>query len=135
LNVALGCEIIDLRGLDLLDDADQAGAVGEVAVVELETDVGFVEITVEVIDPSGVERGGAPFDTVDNVALAQQKFREIGAVLSSHPGDQSDFVGHEANVTSLLSCRMGFDSLRSFEVQPSFSYWVLESSKGRSSRT
>ena len=94
LHVALGGEIVDLGRLDLLDDADQVGAVGEVAVVELEADVGLVQVAVEVIDPSGVEGRGAPLDAVDDVALAQQQFGEIGAVLSGHAGDQCDFVGH-----------------------------------------
>jgi hypothetical protein len=40
--------------------------------VELEADVGLVEVAVEVIDPAGIECGGVPLDAVDNVALASK---------------------------------------------------------------
>ena len=35
-NMGLSAEIVNLRGLDLGEDVDEIGAVGEVAVVELE---------------------------------------------------------------------------------------------------
>jgi hypothetical protein len=94
LDMALGGQIVDLRRPHLLDDPDQAGAVGEVTVMELEADIGLVQVAVEVVDPSGVEGRGAPLDAVDFIALAQQQFGEIGAVLSGHAGDQCDLAGH-----------------------------------------
>jgi hypothetical protein len=39
LHMALGGQIVDFRRPHLLDDPDQAGAVGEVAVMELEPDI------------------------------------------------------------------------------------------------
>jgi len=69
LDVALRGEVVDFVGLDLLDDADQVGGVGEVAVVQVEAPVGFVRILVEVIDPLSVELGGAALDAVDGVAF------------------------------------------------------------------
>ena len=62
--------------------------------MELEADIGFVQVAVEVIDPSGVEGRRAPLDAVDLVALAQQQFGEIGAVLSGHAGDQCHLARH-----------------------------------------
>ena len=105
LHMALGGEIVDFGRLHLLDDADQVGAVGEVAIMELEADVGLVQVAVEVIDPSGVEGRGAPLDAVDLVALAQQQFGEIGAVLSGHAGDQCDLVGHGLFATGTDAAR------------------------------
>jgi hypothetical protein len=43
--------------------------VGEVAVMELEADVGLMQVAIDIIDPPSVERGNA--------------------------GDQCDFVGHK----------------------------------------
>ena len=94
LHVALGGQIVDLVRLHLLDDPDQARAVGQVAVVQHEPDVGLVRVLVEVVDPPGVEGRRAPLDAVDHVALAQQQFGEVGAVLPGHAGDQCDFAGH-----------------------------------------
>jgi hypothetical protein len=94
LHMALGGQIVDFRRPHLLDDPDQAGAVGEVAIVELEADIGLVQVAVEVVDPSGVEGRGAPLGAMDFIALAQQQFGEIRAVLSGHAGDQCNLVGH-----------------------------------------
>ena len=51
--MALGAEVIDLIGLHLLDDPDQVGAVGEVAVVQHLAGITLVGILIKVIDPSG----------------------------------------------------------------------------------
>jgi hypothetical protein len=79
--MALGGQIVDFRRPHLLDDPDQAGAVGQVAVMELDADIGLMQVAVEVVDPSGVEGRGAPLDAMDFIALAQQQFGEIGAAL------------------------------------------------------
>jgi hypothetical protein len=50
----LGAEGVDLIRLHLLDDPDQVGAVGEVAVVEHQARVALVRVLIEVIDPGGV---------------------------------------------------------------------------------
>ena len=41
------------------------------------------------VDASGVERTAAPDDAMDFVALFQQKFGKVGAVLSGDTGDES----------------------------------------------
>ena len=91
--MALRGEVVDFVGLDLLDDADQVGGVGQVAVVEDEAAVGVVRVLVEVVDAVGVEQRGAAFDAVDGVAFVQQEFGEIGAVLAGDAGDECGF-GH-----------------------------------------
>jgi hypothetical protein len=48
--VALGGEVVDLARPHLLDDSNEVGAVGKVAVVELEADIRLVEVAVEMID-------------------------------------------------------------------------------------
>ena len=53
-HMALGAQVVDLIGLHLLDDPDQVGAVGEVAVVEHQARIALVRVLVEVIDPGGV---------------------------------------------------------------------------------
>jgi hypothetical protein len=68
--------------------------------MELETDVGLMEIAVEVIDSSSVERRGPPFDAVNDVALSKQQLGEISAVLSGHAGDQCNVYSHA--LTSIL---------------------------------
>ena len=56
--MGLGAEVVDLVGLDLLDDVDERRAVGQIAVVEDEAGMGVVRILVEVVDAGGVEERG-----------------------------------------------------------------------------
>ena len=90
LHMALRGEIVDLVGLHLLHDADQVGGVGQVAVVQDEADVPLVRILIEMVDALGVERRRAALDAVHDVALGEQEFGEIGAVLAGDAGDQGD---------------------------------------------
>ena len=86
-HVALRAQVVDLVGLHLLDDADQVGRVGQVAVVQVEALVVDVRVLVEVVDAVGVEQRGAALDAVNLVALLEQELGEIGAVLAGDAGD------------------------------------------------
>ena len=88
LDVGLCAEVVDLVGLDLLDDVDEGRRVGQVAVVEDEFGVRVVRVFVEMVDAGGVEEGGAALDAVDFVAFAEEEFGEIGAVLAGDSGDK-----------------------------------------------
>ena len=85
--MALGTEVVDLIRLGLLDDPDQVGAVRQVAVVQHQPRVALVGVLIQVIDAAGVEAAGPPLDPVHRVALLQQEFGQIAAVL---PGDAGD---------------------------------------------
>ena len=78
------------RRAALLDDPDQIGAIGEVAVMESEPSVTFMRILVEVIDAAGVERRCTPLDPMHLVALFEQQLRQVAAVL---PRDACDHRG------------------------------------------
>ena len=60
--MALGPKVVDLIGLHLLNDADQVGAVGEIAVMK-RADLD------EVINPGGVENARPEFDAMNLVPL------------------------------------------------------------------
>lgn len=89
--MALGGQVIDLIGLDALYYPDQAGAVGEITIVQLEVAIVYVRILVEVIDSVGVEQRRTALQAMDFVALAQQEFCQVGAVLSGNACDQGYF--------------------------------------------
>jgi len=89
--MALGGEVVDFVGLGLLDDADEAGAVGQVAVVQEEAHILFMPVAIEVVDTVGVEQASATLDPVIDVALIEQEFGKIGAVLAGDAGDEGDF--------------------------------------------
>jgi hypothetical protein len=93
--VALGAQVVDLVGLHLAQDAGQVGGVGQVAVVKVEAGLIGVGVHIEMIDPLGVEGGGAALDAVDLIALLQQEFSQVGTVLAGDAGDEGA-LGHDA---------------------------------------
>lgn len=48
-------------------------------------------VLVKVVDAIGVEGGGATDDAVDFVAVLEEEFGEVGAVLAGDAGDESAF--------------------------------------------
>src|SRR6266508_525135 len=55
------------------------------------TPVRFVRVLIQMVDPGGVEKRGAPLDAVNYVPFVQKKFGQIRAVLAGNSRDQSDF--------------------------------------------
>ena len=102
LDMTLGGEVVDLIGLNLLHDADEVGAVHEVAIVQLQTNVVFVRILIEVVNAVRVELRRTALDAVDFVALVKQEFREVRAVLARDAGDECFSGRHGCENTSDL---------------------------------
>ena len=94
LDVRHRTEVVDLVRLHVADDADEVGAVAEVAVVQLDlldVDVTDEVIHVEVLNALGVEAGRAADEAMDLVALVEQELSEVGAVLAGDAGNQCAF--------------------------------------------
>ena len=88
-HVALRRQVVDLVGLHLLDDADEIGRIGQIAIMQLEPHVLLVRILVQMIDAIGIEGRGAALDAMHRVALRQQQFGKVGAILAGDARDQS----------------------------------------------
>jgi hypothetical protein len=70
-DVRLRGQIVDFVWLDLLDDADEAGRIRHVSIVQEETLVIVMRILVDVVDTISVEAGGAALDAMNFVALLE----------------------------------------------------------------
>ena len=81
-------EVVDLVGLHFLNDADQVGAVRQVAIVQVEALVVDVRVLVDILDPSRVETGRPALHPVDFATLLQQQVGKVSAILVGHPGNQ-----------------------------------------------
>ena len=90
-NVALGGEIVDLVGLGLLDDPDEARTVRHIAMMEEEAHIYFVTILDKVVNSVCIEEASAALDSMDDVALVEQEFGKIRTVLASDASDEGDF--------------------------------------------
>jgi len=86
--VALRAEVVDLVGLEVVDEVGHLARVGEVAVMEEHPGAGDVGVDVDVVDPAGVEGGRAPDDAVDLVSFGEEELGEVRAILAGDAGDQ-----------------------------------------------
>ena len=86
-HVRLRGEIVNLVGTHLLDDPPKAGAVAEVAVMQLQAFGAGTEALAQMIDSSGRETRSAAHHAMHFVALLQQELGEVRTVLSGHAGD------------------------------------------------
>jgi hypothetical protein len=60
-----------------------------------------VRVLVQVVDAVGVEHAGAALDAVHLVALLQQEFGQVGAVLAGDAGDHARFTYVNGNNAAL----------------------------------
>ena len=90
-HVALGGQIVNLLRLGFPQDLNQRTRITEIAVMQEQAGSFVMAILVNWIDPFGVETGGAADDAVDFVPLPKEQLRQVGAVLSSDPGDKGAF--------------------------------------------
>jgi hypothetical protein len=85
--VALGCEIVNFVGSHSPDNAEQAGGICHITVMQEKPAAGHVRIFVQVVDAFGIQQRAAALDAVDLVSLGQEKLRKVGAILASDSGD------------------------------------------------
>ncbi len=71
LHMTLRGKIINFIRLNFLHHADNVRGVRHIAIYEPEMGVAVMGVLIETIDPAGVERGGAPLDAPNPVALFQ----------------------------------------------------------------
>jgi hypothetical protein len=90
--MALGRQVVDLVGLNVIQQPTQSVGVGDVAVVELKLRVAVVLIRAQVVDTLGVAGAGTPKEAVDLILLVEQKLGEIGSVLACDPVMRARFI-------------------------------------------
>ncbi len=91
-NMGLRSEVINFIRLGLLDDADEAGAICHVAMVQKKTHAFFMAILIQVVDAVGIEQRGAPLQAMHDVAFVEQEFGQVSAILPGHAGNQCNFL-------------------------------------------
>jgi hypothetical protein len=88
-DVALGGEVVDLRRADLPNQPGQAVAIGHVSMMEHQGSLHLMNVAVQVFDPLGAEGARPADEPVDFVALVEQEFGEVRAILACDAGDES----------------------------------------------
>jgi len=131
-DVALGAEMVDLIGPEVVDEIGHLLGIGQVAIVEKEPDIRKMRIFIEMVDPAAVEATGTANEAVDFVALMKKKFGKIGTVLAGDSGNERFF--HIKILTREYSNKGGIEPLfiYSFEMPSLIVYrirsaclWIL----------
>ena len=91
LHEGLGGQVVDLVGPVVAQNVDEGHLVEQVTRHEL-------ELVLNVRDPLEVDRARPAHHPDDGVALFEQEFGQVGAVLTGHTGDQSPFR-HQGNAS------------------------------------
>src|SRR5215467_5673284 len=68
-----------------------------------------MRVLIKVIDPPGIEGRRSPLDSVDDVALLEEEFGQISAILTSDARDQSNASCHEPVIPIPCQERGRFD--------------------------
>ena len=90
-DMALSCEMIDLRGLHPGKNAAQRRAIGQIAVMEKELVTINGLIGAQMFDPGAEQVACSPNDTVNGVAFGEEQLGEVRAVLTGDTGDKCAF--------------------------------------------
>ncbi len=85
-------KIVDFVGTDLLNQADQVGCVGDVAMVQEKANSRLMGIPIQMVDSRGIEKGCSPFYAMDDISLFEQELGQVRAILAGHSSDQCSFV-------------------------------------------
>ena len=90
-HMALGAEVVNFIGFEVVDELHEIHAISEVAVVEKKPGAVDVGVGVDVIDAGGVEGAGAADDSMNLVAFVEKKVGEVGSVLTGDACDECFF--------------------------------------------
>jgi hypothetical protein len=90
-HVRLRTEVVHLVRPDRSNEAVEAVGIAEIAVVQRHVGTLFVRVVVQVLDAISVERGRAADDAMDLIALGDEQFGQVAAVLPGDARDQRPF--------------------------------------------
>jgi len=86
-HVTLCSQIVDLVGLHFLQDTEEARTVGHVAEMHPELRIDTALLAIEMLNPVGIERGGAAHQAMHFITLFDQQVGQIAAILACNARD------------------------------------------------
>ena len=87
-NVALSAKVVDFVRFHGPDDLVQRACIVQVAIDQPHPGARIMRVLINVVDPSRIEGARTAYDSVHDVALREQKLRQIRTILSSDAGNQ-----------------------------------------------
>ncbi len=86
-HVTLGCQVINLVRLQIVDHMAEQPGVGHVPVVQEQPHSDLTGVHIEMLDAPGIEGAGPPHQAMHFITLPQQQFCQITAVLAADACD------------------------------------------------
>ena len=98
--------MVDLLGLDLIDEILEASCTADITVVKEEARF-VVRVTVEMVNTTGVEGARTPDQAVYFIAFKEEKLGKIRTVLAGDACDKSLFheIRSKSNCSWCYPCR------------------------------
>jgi len=78
--------------LNLLNDSDEAGTIGQVSVVQKKADARVMAILIQVINTIRVEETSATLYPVNDVPLVKEELSEVRAILAGYASNERYFI-------------------------------------------
>ena len=100
--MTLSSQVIYFVRLGFLHDADEVRCIGKVSVMQMKLYILIVGILIQMVDAFGIEQRTSPFDSMDDLSLVQEIFRQICAILAGNACDECDFPQNQTTPFSLL---------------------------------
>ena len=79
--MGLRTEIVNLIGLDLVDQTTEAGSVCQVAIMKMKSNFSLVRVRVDVIQTIRIESGRPANDAMHLIAFGEQELGQVRAIL------------------------------------------------------
>jgi hypothetical protein len=101
-HVRLRPQVVNLIGLDLLEQTIEVGCVCQVAVMQVQRCPFLVRIRIDLIETIRIESGGPANDAMHLVPFGEQELGEIGSILSRDAGDEGPRSSFHRNRSQAL---------------------------------
>jgi len=102
--VALGPEVIDLIGSNVIDKMGDLFIIGKVAIVEKKACACIVGVSIDMVETGGIDGRCPPDDSMYFVAVMKKEFGEVRSVLPRDASYQS-FFWNNAHSPPLRICK------------------------------
>src|SRR5262249_7378911 len=110
--MALRTQIVDFLRLEAVEKSEQARRVGQNRKMQEQPFLVLMLIRKDIVDARRVEAAGPALNAMHHVALLQQKFSQVGAVLTCDACDKRCFSGGWIHLFWSAFFRMGLQTAK-----------------------
>ncbi len=85
--MALGCQMINFRRLNIIDQIGELAGVAQVAIVQKQAGGRVMGVHIQMFNAGGVKSAGPANQPMHFIPFGQEQFRQVTAILPGNPGN------------------------------------------------